>query len=358
MTSTATELFLEAFVDSDSPSADQLLLTALRSTGMSQKIPLPSLIALLSTCRSFRELAKEQSTLLFKVLDLSPLRAPEEFFSQGITSRAEFSRLREVKIQFADLLFDEHLSLLPKSVTHLSLDACHSLTDKGVKSVAQRIGRSLLHFSIYWNSNVTDAAAVSLSVRCSSLTSLSLSGCQKVSSNGVLALASRCRKLQRLNLTRLPLVADLGLSTILQANPHISELRLYADSQFTSAPITVAATVCSTLALVDLTGLSLVDDAALVALGQSCKRLHEAILSWCTAIGDVGVCALACGCPLQRLSLHGSRLVSTASLDALESSCAATLRGLDVRGCTRIPEREPCHLRRRFHRLTEFVIHT
>uniref|UniRef100_A0A7S4C6U3 Uncharacterized protein n=1 Tax=Chrysotila carterae TaxID=13221 RepID=A0A7S4C6U3_CHRCT len=196
MTSTATELFLEAFVDSDSPSADQLLLTALRSTGMSQKIPLPSLIALLSTCRSFRELAKEQSTLLFKVLDLSPLRAPEEFFSQGITSRAEFSRLREVKIQFADLLFDEHLSLLPKSVTHLSLDACHSLTDKGVKSVAQRIGRSLLHFSIYWNSNVTDAAAVSLSVRCSSLTSLSLSGCQK-------------------------------------ANPHISELRLYADSQFT-----------------------------------------------------------------------------------------------------------------------------
>ena len=55
------------------------------------------------------------------------------------------------------------------------------------------------------------------SLRCPLLRSLALTGCKNVTAAAILSLASRCRQLTALDLTRLPLLDDLSLGTLVQA---------------------------------------------------------------------------------------------------------------------------------------------
>ena len=80
-------------------------------------------------------------------------------------------------------------------------------------------------------------------------------------------------------------------------------------------------------------------------------------MSWVTRVTDIGACAVARGCPLHTLSLHGLKSVGEPSMSALVEHCAATLVALDVRGCVRIEGRTPEALVRVLPRLTTFVIH-
>ena len=68
--------------------------------------------------------------------------------------------------------------------------------------------------------------------------------------------------------------------------------------------------------------------------------------------------AVASGCPLELLSLHGLLRAGPASLDALVQHRARTLRALDVRGCSNLPNREPAELRAVLPRLTVFALAT
>jgi hypothetical protein len=174
-----------------------------------------------------------------------------------------------------------------------------------------------------------------------------------------LSLAARLRKLERIDLTRLPLVDDVAVTAIAQANRQLASLRLYADSQLGDPPIiAVAKASGSALTLLDCTGLNKLTDAAVCALAEHCSRLNHLVLSWVLRLTDLSVATLAARCPLQLLSLHGIRGVTTAALDALVQHRAHTLTALDVRGCTAMGSPTPTDLRARLPRLNTFIIHT
>lgn len=309
-----------------------------------------------STCKHMRDCASA-SPNFWSHLDISQLPCPTRFFEDGIASRKCFSAVKMLSIQFCGTLTDDHLTSLPPSVRRLSLDACHGVSDAGLKSLAAICGRSLELLSLYWNNRVTDRGLLLLSLRCPCLTSLCLSGCKQVGSAGVLALASRCRRLTSLDLTRLVNVDDTAVAAVVQANPTLCELRLFAVSQCGDQPLLTVAQYCRRMQTLDLTGLSKLTDAALVALGSDCRELHTLLLSWATAITDVGVCAVARGCPLACLSLHGLRHVREAALEALATHCAQTLTAIDVRGCLHLERPTQEELRRLLPRLTTFVLH-
>ncbi len=317
--------------------------------------PAHDLASLASTCRTLRDAA---STAAFWArLDLSVAAQPLAFFEAGLSSSTRFAGVCELQLQFCDGLRDAHLRALPAGLRRLTLDACHAVTDDGVKALAASCGKRLELLSIYWNVKLTNSSAIALSLRCPSLTSLSLSGCTGIGASGVLSLASRCRRLTALNLTRLPLVDDVALSTVLQANPAVRELRLFASSQYTDAPLLAAASSCAGLAVLDVTGLGKLTDGAAIAIGSGCRRLRELYLTWCKALTDAGVCAVARGCPLASLSVHGLDRIGPASLGAIVEHLAPTLVEIDVRGCVGIPNKSPDELVAVLPKLRQFILH-
>ena len=157
------------------------------------------------------------------------------------------------------------------------------------------------------------------------------------------------------------MIDDVAVATLMQANPAIEHLNLYANSHLSDLPFTQPLK-CTSLRFLDCTGLNSpgLTDSTLLALGAHCPCLEHLVLSWVTKVTDQGASAVALGCPLSLFSLHGNRNISESTLMALERGCAETLSALDVRGCIGIPDgcREEDVLKRRFPLLQVFIIHT
>eukprot|EP00897_Mesotaenium_endlicherianum_P002364 jgi/Mesen1/2155/ME000152S01241 len=106
-----------------------------------------------------------------------------------------------------------------------------------------------------------------------------------------------------------------------------------------SAFLSKLLSACPCLEHVDLTGLPLLRDDALLLLAARCggpsARLATLNLTGCAAVTDAAVCALAaggCARSLRSLTLDGCRLVSDVGLAAVAAACTA-LQDLDVSKC-------------------------
>lgn len=346
-----------------SPSLDpppEARLRAALNAGCGEVLAVAELGALFCACQA---LAGCRPT----VLQLSGERgaasaaAALRFFEPGVADSPRFASVTVLRVQFCDGLGDRHLRVLPKQLTELSLDCCQKVTDAGVKAAVERCGPTLERLSLYWNVQLTNAAAIAVGCRCPRLRAVCFSGCKKVGSAGVRALAARGGTLEALDVTRLPLLASDALAAVVGKCAGLRELRLYACSQLDDAPLLALASGGrgGALRTLDCTGLGQLSDGAVAAVARACPRLRELWLSWAGDAGDGAVCAVAESCAaLELLSLHGLKRVGPASLDALGRHCRRTLRALDVRGCSGLPaaSREPDELRRLLPRLTTFAL--
>ena len=317
-----------------------------------------TLCSLSSSCKAIRSIT-EASPQFWAHLDLSRLKQPTSFLDPLVMQHPRFREVSSLNLQFCDAVADNHLAALPPMLCELNLDACHGVTDKGVKNAAQACGARLQVLSLYWNMKVTNAALLTLALRCGpSLTSLCLSGCQQIESTGIFSLASRCRSLTALDLTRVPRVEDAALAAIVQANPNLRKLCLFAASQYSDAPIHALARYCPQLRHLDCSGLRRLTDESICALSNGCHELRALLLSWVVELTDDAVVALSCGCPrLATLSLHGIRGVSSKGLAALAERLAPSIVELDVRGCLHLGDlRTTEELRVCFPRLTNVVL--
>lgn len=310
-----------------------------------------------ATCTAARRAAAE-TPAFWASLDLSLLPHPTAFFTDSISQAARFHGVRALTLRFCDTLRDAHLALLPPSLTALTLDACHAITDAGMKALTITCAKRLQLLSLYWNHHVGNASCLALSLRCPSLTSLSFSGCKQLGATGVLSLASRCKRLTTLNLTRCKGVDDLALATLVQVNPQLRVLLVYAAAQYTDVPIVALAQHCRMMTTMDCTGLAHLTDAALLALANGCPHLSTLILTWVIELTDAGVIPVVRSCPLHTLSLHGLQGIGEPSFSALVECRAASLTAVDVRGCTGLETRTPEALVRVLPRLRRFVLAT
>ena len=151
-------------------------------------------------------------------------RVTLRFMDAGIIGADRFARMTTLHVQFCEALLDEHLQHLPRGLVELNLDCCQKLTDAGVRAAADRCGPSLQRLRIYWNVQLTNAAAIAVGRRCPRLQAVCLSGCRKVGSAGVRALAARGATLTELDLTRLSLASEEAVAAVVGASPRPSPI--------------------------------------------------------------------------------------------------------------------------------------
>lgn len=312
------------------------------------------LITASEVCQEWLRVARHPS--LWKVLNLRGMNKAGERL-QAALRLPMFKDLQEVNFEFAQGLEDRHLKLLAgKELDAVNLNACQQITDEGLRGLVSA-HPTIMSLSLYWNLKTTDQALVSISDSCPSVTLLNFSGCKHISDVGIEALARRCHRIRSLDLTRCFRVTDAGLGTILDANPGLEELRLYADSNFTDSAFLHVRHLAG-LSVLDICGMQHLTDEGLKAIAH-CSQLTELNLTWCIQVTDFGVCSVAENCQkLQSLSLYGLLGVTDASLDALEKSCSQSLTTLDVNGCANIKNRSREELLQRFPRVSNFHVHS
>ena len=154
-----------------------------------------------ATCTATRRAAAE-TPAFWASLDLSLLPHPTAFFTDGISQAARFHGVRALTLRFCDTLRDAHLALLPPSLTALTLDACHAITDGGMKALTITCAKRLQLLSLYWNHHVGNASCLPASPsRCAAQASHPSPfqrACKQLGATGVLSLslASLCEQPQ------------------------------------------------------------------------------------------------------------------------------------------------------------------
>ncbi len=259
--------------------------------------------------------------------------------------------LRSANFEFCRGLRDEHLRLLPPSLLHLNLNACQALSHEALARDLPRLNH-LRALQLYWNLNVEDATLVALAVGGRpDLEKLNISGCNRVTDAGLLAVVASCPQLRDLDLTRLRQVTDDALSGAVLALPRLERLNLYACPQLSDRSYTFFSAL-QKLKFLDLCGAENLSDGGLKAIAE-CKDLEYLNLTWCVELTDEGVVTLARGCQLLTLfSIHGNLKITRLSLAALAENCRL-LQTLDLQGCAAIPaeERSDATLKRAFPNL-------
>ena len=255
-----------------------------------------------------------------------------------LASMGGLEELRSATFEFCRGLRDEHLCFLPPSLLHLNLNACQDLSHEALSRTLSNLPH-LTELQLYWNLHVVDDTLAGFAADGRpDMEKLNISGCNRVTDAGLLAVVASCPNLRDLDLTRLRQVSDDGLSGTVLALPQLERLNLYACPQLSNRSYAFFSAL-QKLKFLDLCGAENLSDRSLYAIAE-CKLLEYLNITWCIAVTDEGVVNLARGCKLLTLlSVHGNLNITRLSLAALAESCCR-LQTLDLQGCAAIPAEE------------------
>ena len=153
----------------------------------------------------------------------------------------------------------------------------------------------------------------------------------KLADAGLATLATRCRHLRCLALPGCHWLSDGALAEALPACHELVALDL-RETLVSDATVEKIAKGCRGLVRLDLLSTDISDGALRHLAMRSCFLEHLDV-SDCGEISDVGVVAIAGGCPLlTQLSLRDCHFVGNRAAVALASGCPA-LKTIDFSGC-------------------------
>ena len=194
---------------------------------------------------------------------------------------------------------------------------CCRLTDKGIMKIIRNSGRTLKI--------------------------LELSGCINISDELMIAIGRYCKSLISLDLTRCPLITDVGINFVIDGcSRSLEGLLLYANSTLGHSTYLSIADARH-LKRLDLCGHPNLTSADLVKILINCEELIYLNLSWCINISDEVLWCVLSHLRLQNveyLSLHGIKSLSREVMLELIAYLKAipSLHSLDVRGIPSISD--------------------
>ncbi|KAI9024722.1 hypothetical protein DFJ74DRAFT_767275 [Hyaloraphidium curvatum] len=212
-----------------------------------------------------------------------------------------------------------------KTLRRVCIGHCRNITGHGVKYLVQH-APSIVQLHIPGIAQVDDHLLAHIGRRLPRLRLLDVRGCAGITSHGVRALldasAVACAaqgdreasRLTHLTLSGLPLLTDAALQAVGALCPELEQL--------------------------EAAGCRLLTDVGVAALAAGCHALRNLDLEDCVGVGDAGVRSLAagrCRATLERLCLSFCEEVTDGSLVALVRHCPR-LRALDLDNCGRISD--------------------
>lgn len=216
------------------------------------------------------------------------------------------------------------------ALTGICLDTCIGLTDTAVEIIATHCTK-LECLNLAYNTGITDKAIAALAFGCKYLANINLSGCAELSDLGV-AILTRHRKLQVVNLFACKAVTDRGIIKLAAGSPQLCRLSLAFCDKVTDIGVEAVARHCTQLRSIKLNCLLGITDKAVLDLVTNCPMINAIDLFGCIAITDSGVAALTRARHLQVTSLAFCKLVTTDGLAMLCARCPG-MAALDI-GCS------------------------
>ncbi|OAY24233.1 F-box/LRR-repeat protein 3 isoform X1 [Manihot esculenta] len=202
-----------------------------------RKITYDSINNITSSCTSLTSLRMESCSLvsrkafvlfgqrcqLLEELDVTD----NEIDDEGLESISRCTKLFSLKLGICLNITDDGLRYIGSSCSKLKdLDLYRStgITDVGITAVA--VGCPALEIiNLAYNDKATDASLRSLST-CLNLRALEIRGCRRVSSEGLSAIATGCRKLMVLDLKKCFNINDNAMLPLAQFSKNLKQINL------------------------------------------------------------------------------------------------------------------------------------
>ncbi|CAN8257469.1 unnamed protein product [Cochlearia groenlandica] len=235
-----------------------------------------------------------QKCRLLEELDLTD----NEIDDEGLQSISSCLSLSSLKLGICLNITDKGISYIGMGCSDLrELDLYRSVgvTDVGVSSIAQGCFH-LETINMSYCKDITDKSLISLS-KCSLLQTFESRGCPNITSQGLAAIAVRCKRLAKVDLKKCPYINDSGLLTLAHCSQSLKQ-------------ISVSETGVTDVGLVALANIGCLQNIAVVNTSGLSAR---------------GVAAALLGCGgIRKVKLHASlRTILPASI----------IQHLEARGC-------------------------
>jgi F-box and leucine-rich repeat protein 2/20 len=285
------------------------------------------------TRRSSPDLEEHLITLLLDWLDVSSLQLLDEAIMHGAGRGA---KLDELRLQWLKCLSTNLLALELDEVK-IDHDLIRWLIDRGV-------GTSRIQQTEYSRCTITDATFVGIFILA--LKNIDLSGCCSITDEAIRSIVNGCPLLSDISLRDCVLISDTTLFIIAENCHEMRAVDVSNCFQIGVAGISALVHGCPLLQSLAFRGNGNITNSCLATIGLTCEKLlfidfgqsYSENLSSIDCrlsdrITDVGVCALAQGCPLLQ-SLVGANCdrICDESIRVIGLSCQGLLT-LDLQEC-------------------------
>lgn len=225
------------------------------------------------------------------------------------------------------------------SLRSLDVSYCRKLTDKGLSAIAD--GCSDLHvLRLSGCRFVTDKALLALSVNCPYLEELGLQGCSNITDTGLISLANGCRRIKFLDMNKCNNVGNKGVSSVAEAcSSSLRTLKLLDCYKIGDESIMSLAGFSHNLETLIIGGCGGVSNESIKLLASACRtNLKNLRMDWCMNISDSSVSCLLNNCRnLEALDIGCCEEVTDAAFNDLENDGDhLRMKVLKISNCSRI----------------------
>ncbi|KAH1266304.1 F-box/LRR-repeat protein 3 [Glycine max] len=220
------------------------------------------------------------------------------------------------------------------SLRELSLSKCLGVTDEALSFLVSK-HKDLRKLDITCCRKITDVSIASISNSCAGLTSLKMESCTLVPSEAFVLIGEKCHYIEELDLTDNE-IDDEGLMSISSCS-RLSSLKIGICLNITDRGLTYVGMHCSKLKELDLYRSTGVDDLGISAIARGCPGLEMINTSYCTSITDRALITLSKCSNLKTLEIRGCLLVTSIGLAAIAMNCRQLSR-LDIKKCYNIDD--------------------
>ncbi|KAL5133220.1 F-box/LRR-repeat protein 3 [Glycine soja] len=220
------------------------------------------------------------------------------------------------------------------SLRELSLSKCLGVTDEALSFLVSK-HKDLRKLDITCCRKITDVSIASIANSCTGLTSLKMESCTLVPSEAFVLIGQKCHYLEELDLTDNE-IDDEGLMSISSCS-WLTSLKIGICLNITDRGLAYVGLRCSKLKELDLYRSTGVDDLGISAIAGGCPGLEMINTSYCTSITDRALIALSKCSNLETLEIRGCLLVTSIGLAAIAMNCRQLSR-LDIKKCYNIDD--------------------
>nr|VDD39093.1 unnamed protein product [Brassica oleracea] len=235
--------------------------------------------------------------------------------------------LKEIDVTRCDRVSSSSLISILKGHPDLQhLKASHCVSEISA-SFLHNI-KALKHLKTLWidGARVSDSSLLTLASNCRALTELGVSRCVGVTDIGMMGLARNCSNLKALNLACCGFVTDAAISAVAQSCLNLESLQLESCHLITEKGLQSLGCYSKRLQELDLTDCDGVNDRGLEYISK-CSNLIRLKLGLCANISDKGIFHIGSKCSkLLELDLYRCAGFGDDGLAAISRGCKSLNR--------------------------------